>query len=122
MAPPRLDDPLLIIATILENKKGEKSEIYLLLTFGFQIATRRIFSTFYTHHFVTSLNVTPKFPVFSYLFMGPGHSQNFGNGLWVESVLSFLVWFVIVLDPADVRTQSIPWACLFANKAGTPRT
>jgi hypothetical protein len=22
-----------------------------------------------------------------YLFMGPGHSQNFGNGLWVESVL-----------------------------------
>ncbi len=23
-----------------------------------------------------------------YLFMGPGHSQNFGNGLWVESVLN----------------------------------
>jgi hypothetical protein len=22
-----------------------------------------------------------------YLFMGPGHSQNFGNGLWVESVV-----------------------------------
>jgi hypothetical protein len=22
-----------------------------------------------------------------YLFMGPGHSQNFGNGLWVESAL-----------------------------------
>jgi hypothetical protein len=41
---------------------GEIGEIYLLLTFGFQ----GFFISTYTHRFVTSLNVTPTFPIFLY--------------------------------------------------------
>jgi hypothetical protein len=46
--------------------KGEIGEIYSLLTFGLQNTTRRIFISTYTHHFVTSLYVTPKFSEGSY--------------------------------------------------------
>jgi hypothetical protein len=53
----------------VKKRLGEIGEIYSLLTFGFQITTCRFFISTYTHHFVTSLNVTPKFPVFFLLYI-----------------------------------------------------